>query len=417
LSRSLLRLRRQGRAPISARRSSRRYIHIFEGNMKRFILVAIILLFIGGTIAALPNLTFINSVNSFSEPNVDSDIKSTFAAGEIVVSSYVFEKQDNQLWIKLMPEWEYVLASEVIYNSIKIGEKIIGINSWIDPDEEPIDYAPEYFQVYSEVAIYNQNSKTTSRINDYADVSDTQSIFVEDDKYIVLKHEYNRFTTGPVGYEGYFYFDIADTQLATPIFHYFNDIGSQDFPYLSLENKVEENDTIILIYEYYEAIGLPQAGNGALTFIYEKIEGSFVIQEVQSTVEINPAFYGEWPFRKWQISPGVYVGDGWYPAGSTYSIGIISLQRKFKYFTSAPGIIFGIESILPEQGQVVFDHVRVRSFPNLEGQILGKLFTNDIVDILDRSPTKMQIGEYNDYWYLIESSTGLSGWAYSAFIE
>jgi hypothetical protein len=63
------------------------------------------------------------------------------------------------------------------------------------------------------------------------------------------------------------------------------------------------------------------------------------------------------------------------------------------------------------------DRVRVRARPTLGAEVLGHLNRGDHVQVLDRSGLRARIESMNDFWYLVRSAEGLSGWSYGRFID
>lgn len=382
--------------------------------MKKAVLIIIALVLGCSSLWAISKMVFIEPDHSYYEPDSGSEIIQSFQAGDTIESVYRLEKHQDRLWIRITPSDEYIPAEHVLLNAVQIGSLFIGAHHWIDLS---VDYELDYFQVNSHLLRFDGSTKSRSIVLPELDPTDRKRVSVADDQYIVVQHNYNHFTTSPVGYEGFYYFLLHDTDLSRPVFHYYNQIGCQDRPYLSLKNRIDTENSVSLEYEYYESIGFPDAGHGTLTLIYHKTAEGFTLDRVESAVRIDPSFYDQWPYKKWRISNEVYTGDGWYPEGAFHSIGLDHLNSKFRYFSSAPKILFGAEALFSQTGRVTHDHVRVRRFPALDGRIEGKVHSNEPVHILDRSSLKMRIGEFYDYWYLIETENGLKGWAYGAFID
>jgi hypothetical protein len=68
-----------------------------------------------------------------------------------------------------------------------------------------------------------------------------------------------------------------------------------------------------------------------------------------------------------------------------------------------------------QQAAVTGGGLRVRSRPNLQGQILFQMQRGDVVDVLERSDTPMQIGELQSHWYRVRHRLG-TGWTYGAYL-
>lgn len=67
--------------------------------------------------------------------------------------------------------------------------------------------------------------------------------------------------------------------------------------------------------------------------------------------------------------------------------------------------------------------LRVRSAPNLEGEIVTSIDEDETVEILDISRNKMTIGDMWDYWYQVRTNPAdpdadhVEGWAYGYFLD
>jgi hypothetical protein len=66
--------------------------------------------------------------------------------------------------------------------------------------------------------------------------------------------------------------------------------------------------------------------------------------------------------------------------------------------------------------KVTVDHLRVRSAPDLEAAVVGRLHAGQRVEVTTASDEMQAIGEYEDYWYQIDSSEG-EFWVYGAFLS
>lgn len=71
---------------------------------------------------------------------------------------------------------------------------------------------------------------------------------------------------------------------------------------------------------------------------------------------------------------------------------------------------------MPERGIVEAKNLRVRSSPDLNGEIVGQLQTGETVIIEDRSAVKAKIGNMEDYWLKITRGS-LRGWTFGYYIS
>lgn len=67
-------------------------------------------------------------------------------------------------------------------------------------------------------------------------------------------------------------------------------------------------------------------------------------------------------------------------------------------------------------GRVNGSGLRVRENWNLEARILDQLPVDEIVEVLDTSPSRTQIGEMNTHWFKIRRGD-LTGWVYGYFLD
>jgi hypothetical protein len=69
-------------------------------------------------------------------------------------------------------------------------------------------------------------------------------------------------------------------------------------------------------------------------------------------------------------------------------------------------------------GEVNASGVRVRQNPNLQTEALGELTRGDALEVLDRTGTKVRIGDQEAWWYKVRrKADGLEGWSYGAYID
>lgn len=71
---------------------------------------------------------------------------------------------------------------------------------------------------------------------------------------------------------------------------------------------------------------------------------------------------------------------------------------------------------LPAKAGIKGDFVKVRSNPSTDGKLVGILYKNMVVTVVERSKQKDSIGEDNDYWYKVTFENVL-GWTYAPFLD
>ncbi|MFP4014557.1 MAG: SH3 domain-containing protein [Chitinispirillaceae bacterium] len=71
---------------------------------------------------------------------------------------------------------------------------------------------------------------------------------------------------------------------------------------------------------------------------------------------------------------------------------------------------------LPAKAGINGDFVKVRSNPSTKGKLVGILYKNMVVTVVERSKQKDSIGENSDYWYKVTFENML-GWTYAPFLN
>lgn len=99
------------------------------------------------------------------------------------------------------------------------------------------------------------------------------------------------------------------------------------------------------------------------------------------------------------------------------------MHKQLKYWMILL-LAFGIQmsgytqGVKPEHDRalVTGDYLRVRTAPSSEGEFVGVLFKNMLVEVSARSENKLKIKEQSYYWYKVEHES-LSGWCYGKFLS
>jgi hypothetical protein len=100
------------------------------------------------------------------------------------------------------------------------------------------------------------------------------------------------------------------------------------------------------------------------------------------------------------------------PGNRTYDYLVYDLEPFLEYLNGR-GYRFA-----PTSGTAVASGVRVREYANLQAETLGELAAGDELEVLDRSGTKVRIGDQEAWWYKVRrAADGLEGWSYGAYIE
>jgi hypothetical protein len=87
-------------------------------------------------------------------------------------------------------------------------------------------------------------------------------------------------------------------------------------------------------------------------------------------------------------------------------------------FLFTVGILFSLQHNSIEElptATINVDSLRIRSTPNLSGEILSTFNKNDFVGIIERSQEKENIDGIRDYWYLITNHR-ISGWVFGGYV-
>lgn len=71
---------------------------------------------------------------------------------------------------------------------------------------------------------------------------------------------------------------------------------------------------------------------------------------------------------------------------------------------------------VPKRLIAIGDNVKVRATPAADGQLLGYLFKNMVVEVLERGPRPEFVGYNSGYWYRVARGP-LTGWAFGSFFS
>lgn len=71
---------------------------------------------------------------------------------------------------------------------------------------------------------------------------------------------------------------------------------------------------------------------------------------------------------------------------------------------------------MPKRLIATGDHVKVRATPTADGQLVGYLFKNMVVEVLERGPRPEFVGYNSGYWYRVARGS-LTGWAFGSFFS
>jgi len=323
----------------------------------------------------------------------------------------------NHTWSAWIP------ADQVAVEGISNGIVYIGqILSLAQSGKETASMQPShYIQTESRIVMIDLESgkiiesRLPDEPNDYITLRISNLV-----GYVEVHHAYNRFSTGPVDYEGIYLIPRNDFALHGEVFHYYSHIGAQGMPYAKLINMDSHDGKLYLDYSYYESIGIPDFGMGTFSLWYSTGEKNFSLGEIDFDVHIKQDIYGsQWPFRGPLLisEPELYAGEGWYPNEGGFANTVHGMNSRFAYFGKIPPFLWGIDTAWAQKAEVTVDHLRVRSAPTLEGEILGKVFTGMEVEVLDRSGCRQEIDGMNSYWYRISHRSVKEGWCFGGYLE
>ena len=72
----------------------------------------------------------------------------------------------------------------------------------------------------------------------------------------------------------------------------------------------------------------------------------------------------------------------------------------------------------PKQlGIVKTNSLNIRNNPTLASGVVASIHKGDMVEIVDKSKSKVNINNMNDYWYLLKVNDNDTGWAFGHFID
>ena len=151
--------------------------------------------------------------------------------------------------------------------------------------------------------------------------------------------------------------------------------------------------------------------------------GRYILGEITMDISLEPSWYGSnWPFSRSFGGTEVF-GTGWYPVGPKYLISVGDLIRKFGSFGIGVEVAFGTDYVGQAfPSSITAANVNLRQVPSLDGKIIARLQTSDMVRIADRSCAKMNVKGVAEYWYKVlvgGDPTGYDqeGWVFGQFLD
>lgn len=87
---------------------------------------------------------------------------------------------------------------------------------------------------------------------------------------------------------------------------------------------------------------------------------------------------------------------------------------KMNYRLTTGQTLAGTKKIM---GIVKSNSLNIRNNPTLTSGVVASIEKGDLVEIVDKSHSKVKIDNMNDYWYLLRVNENDTGWAYGYFID
>ncbi|MBP9024412.1 MAG: SH3 domain-containing protein [Spirochaetes bacterium] len=203
--------------------------------------------------------------------------------------------KDKSWWYSFLLNGKevYINGKNVLTDFLIQDNAVYGVNSY--PSSRLLNYHIPFIETESKIISVSLTSKKILSRTELKEKSD--SVTIQSDvrfdkifnkKSLVVKHDWNHFTTAPIGYVVKTVFLLDDNgEILSEAFSWFEEIGEQFRPFASLVSMNVTKSQILLVYEYYEEIGLADKGYGKIEVEYEIIKNLPVFKNIKSSVKTN----------------------------------------------------------------------------------------------------------------------------------
>ncbi len=241
----------------------------------------------------------INDVSVYEFPSVSAKKVSEIKTGnkfKVKKQIYKYDSiKDKSWWYSLLLNGKevYINGKNVLTDFMVKDNAVYGVNSY--PSSRLLNYGIPFIETESKIISVSLSSKKILSTIELKEKSDSVTIHTDvrfdkvfNKKCLVIKHEWNHFTTSPIGYDVKTVFLLDDNgKILSEAFSWFEEIGEQCRPFASLLSMNVTKSQILLIYEYYEEIGLADKGYGNIEVEYEIINNLPVFKNIKSSVKTN----------------------------------------------------------------------------------------------------------------------------------
>ena len=241
----------------------------------------------------------INDVSVYEFPSVSAKKVSEIKTGnkfKVKKQIYKYDSiKDKSWWYSFLLNGKevYINGKNVLTDFMVNDNAVYGVNSY--PSSRLIGFGQDFIETESKIISASLSSKKILSTTELKEKSDSVTIHTDvrfdkvfNKKCLVIKHEWNHFTTSPIGYDVKTVFLLDDNgKILSEAFSWFEEIGEQCRPFASLLSMNVTKSQILLIYEYYEEIGLADKGYGNIEVEYEIINNLPVFKNIKSSVKTN----------------------------------------------------------------------------------------------------------------------------------
>ena len=187
--------------------------------------------------------------------------------------------KDKSWWYSFLLNGKevYINGKNVLTDFLIQDNVLYGVNYY--PSIRLFSFGISFIETESKIIAVSLSSKKILSKTELKEKSDSVTIQTDvrfdkvfNKKCLVVKHDWNHFTTETIGYVVKTVFFIDENgKILSEAFSWFEEIGEQCRPFASLLSMNITKSQILLVYEYYEEIGLADKGYGKIEVEYEII--------------------------------------------------------------------------------------------------------------------------------------------------
>jgi len=241
----------------------------------------------------------INDDFAYEFPSVSAKKVSEIKAGnKFKVKKQIYKYdciKDKSWWYSFVFNGKevYINGKNVLTDFLIQDNVLYGVNYY--PSIRLFGFGQSFIETESKIISVSLSSKKILSKTELKEKSDSVTIQTDvrfdkvfNRKCLVVKHDWNHFTTEPIGYTVKTVFFIDENgKILSEAFSWFEEIGEQFNPFASLQSITVTKSKILLIYDYKELIGVPESGSGNIEVEYEIINDLPVFKNIKSSVKTN----------------------------------------------------------------------------------------------------------------------------------